>query len=55
MFNKILAKKFDEQIVSLLLRMYEPVSEGSDISLFTKLVSVASTIYFLIHGSFHPQ
>lgn len=38
-FDKILAKKFGEQIVSLLLRMYEPISEGSDISQFTKLVS----------------
>lgn len=37
-FDKILAKKFDEQIVSLLLRMYEPTSEGSDISQFTKFV-----------------
>jgi len=35
-FDKILAKTFGEQIVSLLLRMYEPTSEGSDISQFTK-------------------
>ena len=35
-FDRILAKKFSEQIVSLLLRMYEPTSEGSDISQFTK-------------------
>lgn len=38
-FDKNLAKKFDELIVSLLLRMYDPPSEGSDISQFTKLVS----------------
>jgi len=37
-FDKILTKRFDELIVSLLLRMYEPTSEGSDISQFTKLV-----------------
>ncbi|CAH3032263.1 unnamed protein product [Porites lobata] len=34
--DKLFAKKFDEQIVSLLLRMYEPTSEGSDLSQFTK-------------------
>ncbi|XP_074626555.1 serine-protein kinase ATM-like isoform X2 [Acropora palmata] len=34
--DKILAKKFDELIVCLLLRMYEPPSEGSDISQFTR-------------------
>ena len=38
--DKLFAKKFDEQIVSLLLRMYEPTSEGSDLSQFTKLVSL---------------
>lgn len=38
-FDKNLAKKFDELIVSLLLRMYDPPSEGSDVSQFTKLVS----------------
>ncbi|XP_066028150.1 serine-protein kinase ATM isoform X2 [Pocillopora verrucosa] len=35
-FDKILAKKFDEQIVGLLLRMYDPTSEGSDISQFSR-------------------
>jgi len=35
-FDRISAKKFSEQIVSLLLRMFEPTSEGSDISQFTK-------------------
>ena len=38
--DKLFAKKFDEQVVSLLLRMYEPTSEGSDLSQFTKLVSL---------------
>lgn len=52
-FDKILAKKFDELIVSLLLRMYEPPSEGSDISQFTKLVSRNSlnVFIFTVHAA----
>ena len=31
-----MAKKFDELVVELLLRMYEPPTEGSDVAQFTK-------------------
>ena len=29
-------KKFDELVVELLLRMYEPATEGSDLAQFTR-------------------
>ena len=34
--DKLMAKKFDELVVQLLLRMYEPPTEGSDVAQFTK-------------------